>query len=537
MNQNSNPKNDQDSNSLRSVQKPVQRSVKPETPKRRLRGKPRILEPVLVQDAEAEPLTRWQKIRQQLNTFCGPILSFLVHAMLLLLLAFFVFSKQEIGPLGVVAEITASEEVVDSPPQDLQHTIEINVDTEIDQNQSDIEAESVDNSLSDNTTLPTITNTDDTETESDNSTIENDATLVPESNATIGGGLEGRQSGARANLASTHGGTPASELAVENGLRWLANHQFPNGSWRLDFRQGPCQGRCRNPAPRETTTAATGLSLLAFLGAGYTHKNGPYQQQVQDGLDYLVSRIRKSIYGGNLMEGTMYAQGIATVALCEAYSMTGDSKLKEPIESCMQYIVTAQHSAGGWRYDPGQPGDINVTGWQMMALKSCEMAGVEVPAETIKKAKKFLRDVGDESKGLFGYQGPSKRPDPTSTAVGLLMQMYHGWSREHRGLEGGTKYLLKQGPSKNNIYFNYYATLALFHARHEKWDQWNQEMRDYLVSTQSTSGHESGSWHFKEKYGSTGGRLYTTAMAVMVLEVYYRYLPLFDSEPVSTKRR
>ena len=226
---------------------------------------------------------------------------------------------------------------------------------------------------------------------------------------------------------------------------------------------------------------------------------------------------------------------MALIALCEAYIMTQDESLRETIESAMQYIVTAQHQQGGWRYLPAEPGDTTVTGWQIMALKSCSMAGFEVPEQTLKQARKFLFSVGNDSDGFFGYQTKSK--DPTSTAIGLLVQMFLGWDTEHRGMFAGTKYLKKLGPSKNNIYFNYYATLTLFHSRHSGWDEWNKEMRDYLIQTQSTEGHESGSWFFREKYGNVGGRLYTTAMAVMILEVYYRYMPLFDREMVRARRK
>lgn len=502
---------------------------------RRVRKRRRITEPVVVNDElDTETIDDpWLRLRYVVQRFSGPLLSFLIHVVLLLFLALFVYSqKDDSGILGVIAEITTPTEIIDRAPVDIAPIIDIN--TDVDENHSPIEAESTDNALSENINSPTISDSNTSESDGEVSPIENTAPIVPEQNIIVGGGLQGRQNGTRSSLASKHGGTAASEMAVENGLRWLANHQFPDGSWRLDFRSGPCDGRCSNPATRETTTAATGLSLMAFLGAGYTHKSGPYQQQVQAGLDYLVSRIRKSVFGGNLTEGTMYAQGIATIALSEAYALTRDRKLRGAVESCLEYIVTAQHSAGGWRYTPGEPGDTTVTGWQMMAMKSCELAGFDVPTATIKKARKFMRSVGDESSGQFGYK--SKDPDPTSTAIGLLMQMYHGWTPEHRGVVAGSKFLIKQGPSKNNIYFNYYATLVLFHCRHEKWDVWNQQMREFLISTQSKSGHESGSWFFKERYGSVGGRLYTTAMSIMILEVYYRYLPLFDRETIATKR-
>ena len=122
--------------------------------------------------------------------------------------------------------------------------------------------------------------------------------------------------------------------------------------------------------------------------------------------------------------------------------------------------------------------------------------------------------------------------EPVPTAVGLLSQMYLGWSRDNGSLHSGAERLLDWGPSDNNIYFNYYATQVLHHLRTPAWDEWNPELRDYLVNAQDKNGHQTGSWYFEERHGKSGGRLYSTAMAVMVLEVYYRYLPLYDDRAV-----
>ena len=473
----------------------------------------------------------WFRLKRNFHSFCGTLLSFLVHFIVLFALAFFVYSQKEDSQLGLVAELTEATEKITHSPTDADMVIEVTTDAE---DNSVVENEATDNSLHEEIELPTIANSNDNESAEDTAPVENNLPQAPSQPISNGGGLDGRQSGARSSLASKYGGTAQSEQAVENGLKWLINHQHSSGGWRLDFASGKCDGRCRDNAKRESTTAATGLVLMAFLGAGYTHKSGPYQNEVKSGLDYLKSRMRKSYFGGNLAEGTMYAQGIATIALSEAYSMTRDEELKPFVEAALEYIVTAQHSGGGWRYTPGEPGDTTVTGWQMMAIKSCEMAGIDVPEATLRTAKKFLASVSDESTGLFGYQ--SKDEDPTSTAVGLLLNVYLGTTREHRGMIEGTNFISAKGPSENNIYFNYYATQLLFHTRHAQWPKWNKQMRDYLIQTQANTGHESGSWFFKERYGSVGGRLYTTAMAVMILEVYYRYLPLFDNETVAARR-
>ena len=102
-----------------------------------------------------------------------------------------------------------------------------------------------------------------------------------------------------------------------------------------------------------------------------------------------------------------------------------------------------------------------------------------------------------------------------------------GMSRDSQDLKSGAGYITKRGISKTDIYFDFYTTLTLHHAQHESWEDWNKQMRDYLVKTQEIVGHQAGSWNFRDQYGAVGGRLYTTAMAAMTLEVYYRYTPLF----------
>ncbi len=349
-----------------------------------------------------------------------------------------------------------------------------------------------------------------------------------------GGGLEGRNAESRARLASERGGTEASEQAVELGIQWIIEHQQSNGSWRFFHHRGACDGRCANQGTKESSSAATGLALLSILGAGYSHHAGPYQTQVQKGLDFLRGRMRKTSFGGSFVEDTMYDQGIVTLALSEAYIMTKDETLREPVELAMKYIVAAQHSTGGWRYRAGEaPGDITVTGWQLMALKSCQRAGFHPPLRTISLAEAFVLNLTDDEY-TFGYM---KRTDGTqaTSAIGMLCRLYLGAQRNSGTFAMAAENLISQGPSRTDIYYNYYATLDLHHLNSQHWDLWNQQMREYLVKTQDRRGHQLGSWYFPDKHGKVGGRLYTTAMAIMILEVYYRYMPLYDEKTVLNK--
>lgn len=343
-----------------------------------------------------------------------------------------------------------------------------------------------------------------------------------------GGGYEGRSKPARARLVGEQGGTKESEDAVEMGLAWLAAHQRVDGGWRFDLRDGPCGGRCGNSGSHGTTTGATALALLPFLGAGYLPTDPKYGPVVERGLYYLKNRVLMTPHGGDLQEGSMYGHGLATITLCEAYSLTQDDTLRPVAQSAIDFICHVQHPKGGWRYYPGQPGDTTVFGWQFMSLKSGQMAGLTVPSPIIERAKEYLNSVQTGDGAYYGYLKADKEPTPS--AVGLLSRMYCGWPRNDARLQKGLDYLSKLGPSKHDMYFNYYATQVLHHYNGSLWSEWNRKLRDYLISTQSRMAHETGSWHFTDQHGTAGGRLYTTAMCVMILEVYYRHMPLYGEK-------
>jgi len=361
-----------------------------------------------------------------------------------------------------------------------------------------------------------------------------DLLLTPRPEA---GSLGNRGARARAALLGEGDGGPSrqSEAAVEAGLRWLAAHQLEDGGWHFDHRKSWCKGQCRNPGKEPSTTGATGLSLLAFLGAGYTHREGEHRRVIRDGIYYLERAAMQTPNGLDLQEGTMYAQGIATLALCEAYALTQDPALKDLAQRSVDFIVYAQDKqGGGWRYTPGSRGDTTVTGWQVMALKSGRMSGLSVPRSTWYLVEKFLDSVQADQGAVYGYLDPE--PRPSCTAIGLLCRMYDGWQPDRPALARGVKLLSDVKPSPQDVYFNYYATQVMFHWGGSDWKRWNRTLREYLVKTQATEGHESGSWYFEDPHARSGGRLYCTAMSVMTLEVYYRYLPIYDRGAVEGRR-
>jgi hypothetical protein len=232
-------------------------------------------------------------------------------------------------------------------------------------------------------------------------------------------------------------------------------------------------------------------------------------------------------------EESMYSHGIATIALAEAFGMTGDPTLVEPVESAVRFIYAARNtSVGGWRYAPGQVGDTSVLGWQMMALTSARRCGLDVPGEAFDVAGNWLELVtGPDRPGLFAYQ-PDREVTPAMTAEAMFVHQLLGRTRGDQHMQASADYLLQHQPDWNNdlnTYYWYYATLALFQHQGEEWERWNERVKDQLVTHQRTDGLGAGSWNPDGQWAEVGGRVYQTAICALTLEVYYRYLPSFLS--------
>jgi hypothetical protein len=207
----------------------------------------------------------------------------------------------------------------------------------------------------------------------------------------------------------------------------------------------------------------------------------------------------------------------------------------------LNFIMDAQDPAGGgWRYDPREPGDISSTGWQVMALKSGQMAYLNVDPAVLEKANAFLKTVvmRGSGGGRFTYMPNAVLADSedyqrAETAIGLLCRQCLHAPRNDPGIVQGTAFVMQHLPDSGvrNIYYWYYATQVMHNQPGPDWDVWNRKMRHLLIDTQCKEGCAAGSWDpnvpTKDVWGPLGGRLMMTSLSALTLEVYYRYLPLY----------
>ena len=314
------------------------------------------------------------------------------------------------------------------------------------------------------------------------------------------------------------GGDAKTEAAVERALGWLRRHQEDDGRWSM--------GRFGGKAGHDI--AATGLAVLCFAGWGARHdRPGPDQGTLRRALAWLQGEMKAD---GDLTGGRtvgMYDQGIATLALAEAYGMTRDPALLPPLRKAVGLILRSQHPArGGWRYAAvPQDSDTSVTGWQMMALRAAELAGVEVPPEAWERAEGWLDWVGGgKHGGRYGYTGP--KATPAMTAQGMIGRQILGAPAGDARMKESAGFLADHPPDGRtpNFYYWYVASLALHTHQGAVWTRWNGPLKELLLSAQATRGDEAGSWGAAGAWASGCGRLGSTALATLCLEVYYRYV-------------
>jgi hypothetical protein len=333
---------------------------------------------------------------------------------------------------------------------------------------------------------------------------------------------------------------------VDAALLWLKNHQSRDGSWEAHGWQRNCKkGRCSGPGQNKGNhrfdAGVSSLAILAFLGRGYTHRFGPYKRIVGKAFHWL-KRQQKSDGSIGFQEGEeIYNHAIATMALCEAFAMTRDSRLKRSAQRAVDFCVRAQNPGQGWRYGvkPGN-NDTSVTGWMVLALKAAKTARLDVPEAAFEGAQNWFKRATD-SRGDAGYisagGGSSYVPvqkgkfdqTPCMTAVSVVCRIFAGEKRTHPDIRKGAALLLRSLPKRQskhratNFYYWYYASYALFQTSDRKFDKWKEPLFKTVMSYAREKGCERGSFDPVSEWSVAGGRVYATAINALTLEVLYRY--------------
>lgn len=333
------------------------------------------------------------------------------------------------------------------------------------------------------------------------------------------------QMGDRPNVVRGDEITPQLRLAAEKGLAFLASRQKADGSFGLvDDNYG-------------AKSAVVSLAGLAFMESGSLPGRGKYGANVQKCIDVVVAAAQESgLLVSEQAHAVMYSHGFATLFLAEVYGMTGDEKVKEKLQRAVDLIEKTQNPQGGWRYQPvPYDADISVTICQTMALRAARDAGIKVEKEVIDKAIQYVR-LCQNGDGGFNYRLEGGGPNGSAfarSAAGVASLYYSGIFQGDeitRGLEylrrnrnGGGEFGRRGGGGPANHYFygQYYAVQAMFLAGGDYWAEWFPQIREELIARQ----RPNGSWD-----GDPVSEDYCTAVALIILQIPNRYLPVFSGK-------
>ncbi len=340
-----------------------------------------------------------------------------------------------------------------------------------------------------------------------------------------------RQGAAKTKAIETTGGDASTEAAVAAALRYLTKHQRADGAWDPlssgAGRERAPLGLQRGAAGKRAETGLTGLALLSLLGAGHTHQSGEYTESVYRGLVYLLGRQRGdgSLAGDASVYAAHYCHAMASLSLAEAAVMTKDDAAIEATRRAIAYSRSTQHPVtGGWRYTRGDAGDLSQLGWQALLIDGARRAGALDGQESMQRGvERFLTTVrGGRAGGLASYRH-GERTTATMTAEALAVRLLIGEQVPTETVREAEELLLASLPGKSagpdNYYYWYYASLALHQLQDDAWQTWNAAMKERLLATQRADG----SWPDTTLWGGYGGTIYTTAMATLCLETYYRH--------------
>ena len=363
------------------------------------------------------------------------------------------------------------------------------------------------------------------------------------------GGKFGRRRGGRRNLQS-RGGRGVAQALVD-GLEWLKHHQSGDGSWDTDGFMTNCgdigSTICDMEGEPTWDVGLTGLVLLAFLGDGNTTSEGEYKDVVSRGINWLRKQQDPDtgLFGNQNAAEFIYNHAIATLAICEAYYFSKSPLIRRSAQSAVDYIQAARNPYSGWRYEvpPIGDNDTSVTGWMIFALSSAKDAGLDVQQSALDGGLAWIDEVTDQANGLVGYDNFGSLSSRTTanahfprekgeamTAVALLCRFFLGQDPREDEIMVRHADRLRRLPPKwepenfgCDMYYWYYGSYAMYQMGEPYWKDWNNAMTTAVVDSQRKDGDEKGSWDPVGPWGYAGGRVYSTALMVLCLEVHYRY--------------
>jgi len=278
--------------------------------------------------------------------------------------------------------------------------------------------------------------------------------------------------------------------------------------------------------------ALTGLALLAYLGADHSPtKSGAYQQTVERALRFILLDQKNDgdLRGEN--GGNLYDQAIATLALAEAATLSRDPKYIDAATKGANFLLSAQNGrSGGWRYFPGESADTSVTGWCAMALHAVEQSGTPMPAQVKFDLLRWLDATASGTNRILGAYQIGSAPSESMTAQAVFTRVLLEQRPTPDQILEASAYVTRQPPQQGakDFYRWYYTSMMLMQTQSKAWPTWNAEMRAHLLKLQRRDGAAAGSWDSDGLRDDPGGRVFSTTMGTLTLEVYYRYLPQGD---------
>jgi hypothetical protein len=333
----------------------------------------------------------------------------------------------------------------------------------------------------------------------------------------------------------TYGCCKLEESSVSKAEKWLAKQQHSDGSWSLT---GPFEGGVE-PAER---VMATALAMLSFQGAGNLDRRGKYALPVRKAKDWLLANQQPDgSWTADHQDNQRSVQGLASLALCELFRMTGDAELKPSVEAAMEQCSALLGASFTDGTAPEQADSGMV--WLLMALRSAEGAygvsdGTLVQIAAVLDTLESEQPLAGQSDGSLLSDGSLAAP-PGPAA--MLCNVLWDWRRadplvRERVQRWPSGEFWPRGnpwddaqPYGRDVQSWYFATQVLHACRGPAWDRWNRELRSVVPKAQVQTGRNAGSWGpDDDRSGQVGGRLMVTCLATCALQVYYRYLPIYD---------